>query len=43
MLGIQTPPHMREKVNLIDNNLVYIEHDNENRLLPNVYIDDSIF
>ena len=20
-----------------------IEHDNENRLLPNIYIDDSVF
>ncbi|KAG6757064.1 hypothetical protein POTOM_037365 [Populus tomentosa] len=34
---------MRERVNLIDNNLVCIEYDNENRLLPKVYIDDSIF
>ncbi|KAG6758941.1 hypothetical protein POTOM_035404 [Populus tomentosa] len=41
VLGIQSLSHMRERVNLIDNNLVCIEHDNENRLLPNVYIDDS--
>ena len=43
MLGIQTPSPMRERVNLIDNNLVRIEHDNGNRLLPKVYIDDSVF
>ena len=43
MLGIQTPSPMRERVNLIDNNLVRIEHYNGNRLLPKVYIDDSVF
>jgi hypothetical protein len=43
VLGIQTPPPMRERVNLIDNNLVRIEHDNGNCLLPKVYIDDSVF
>ncbi|KAJ6932688.1 hypothetical protein NC651_008198 [Populus alba x Populus x berolinensis] len=34
---------MKERVNLINNNLVRIEHDNENHLLPKVYIDDSVF
>ena len=42
VLGIQTPP-LREIVHLIDNNLVHIEHDNGNILLPKIYIDDSVF
>ena len=42
VLGIQTPP-LREIVHLIDNNLVHIEHDNGNLLLPKIYIDDSVF
>jgi hypothetical protein len=43
VLGIQTSPPLRERVHLIDNNLVRIEHDNGNRLLLKIYIDDSIF
>jgi hypothetical protein len=43
VLGIQIPPPLREIVHLIDNNLVHIEHDNGNILLPKIYIDDSVF
>ncbi|KAJ6965369.1 hypothetical protein NC652_003298 [Populus alba x Populus x berolinensis] len=34
---------MREKSNLLDRKLVRIEHENGNRLLPKILIDDSIF
>jgi hypothetical protein len=39
----QQVPKPREKVDLIQKNLVRIEHENGNRLLPKVYLDDGVF
>ncbi|PNX93227.1 hypothetical protein L195_g016378 [Trifolium pratense] len=39
----QNVPKIREKVDLIEKKLVRIEHEDGNRLLPKVYLDDSVF
>jgi hypothetical protein len=39
----QTAPNIREKVDLIAQKLVRIEHEDGNRLLPKVYLDENVF
>ncbi|WJX71617.1 hypothetical protein P8452_55593 [Trifolium repens] len=39
----QQAPKNRERVDLIQQKLVRIEHEDGNRLLPKVYLDDSVF
>ncbi|KAK2353453.1 zinc ion binding / nucleic acid binding protein [Trifolium repens] len=41
--GHQAAPTSREKVDLIAQKLVRIEHEDGNRLLPKVYLDDNVF
>lgn len=43
VLGSKQPPSVREKMDLIACNMVRVEHENGNRLLPNVHLDDRIF
>lgn len=43
VLGNKQAPPVREKVDLIACNMVRVEHENGNRLLPKVYLDERIF
>ncbi|KAK2420967.1 hypothetical protein QL285_031645 [Trifolium repens] len=43
LLGSTQQIPIREKENMLEKNLVRIEHENGNRLLPKVYLDPSVF
>lgn len=43
VLGNKQAPPVREKVDLLACNMVQIEHENGNRLLPKVHLDERIF
>ncbi|KAF9667294.1 hypothetical protein SADUNF_Sadunf15G0007800 [Salix dunnii] len=43
VLGTKSAPPMREKIDLLRENLVRIEYEDGNRLLPKVHLDDKVF
>ena len=42
-VGTKAPPPPREIVDLLANQLIRIEYENKNRLLPNIFLDDETF
>jgi hypothetical protein len=43
VLGNRTPLSVKDSGHLLEWNLVRIEYDNGNRLLPRIHIDDGLF
>jgi hypothetical protein len=42
-LGMIAPPPPLEIVDLVANQLIRIEYENRNRLLPKIFLDDETF
>lgn len=43
MLGTRNPPPALEKTDMIGQQLVHVQYENEDRLLPKIFLDDKSF